>query len=115
MNDDFNSPILVAHLFEAARIINSAFDKKESVTADDIALLRSTLHTFVFDILGLLPENDPQAGNHVINNLMNIILDIRREARSNKDWATSDRLRDALAKAGVIIKDTKEGASWELE
>jgi cysteinyl-tRNA synthetase len=115
MNDDLNSPILIANLFEAARIINSAYDKKETLTAEDISLLRTSLHTFVFDILGLLPENDPQAGNQVINNLMNIILDIRREARSNKDWATSDRLRDALAQAGVSIKDTKDGASWELE
>ena len=115
MNDDFNSPILIAQLFEAVRIINSAHDKKESLTADDIALLRTVLHTFVFDILGLLPENDPQAGNKVISELVNIILEIRREARTNKDWATSDRLRDALAKAGVTIMDTKEGVSWELE
>jgi len=115
MNDDLNSPILIAHLFDASRIINSAFDKKESLTAEDIGLLRSVLHTFVFDILGLLPESDPQAGNQVINNLMNIILNLRRDARTNKDWATSDRLRDALAQAGVIIKDTKDGASWELE
>jgi cysteinyl-tRNA synthetase len=115
MNDDLNSPILIALLFDAARIINSVNDKKESLTADDIGLMRNMMHTFVFDILGLLPENDPQAGNQVISSLMNIILDLRREARTNKDWATSDRLRDALAQAGVSIKDTKEGASWELE
>ncbi|MDO9255469.1 MAG: cysteine--tRNA ligase [Bacteroidales bacterium] len=115
MNDDLNSPILIAHLFEGARIINSANDKKESLTADDISLLRTMMHTFTFDILGLLPENDPQAGNQVISNLMNIILDLRRDARSNKDWATSDRLRDALAQAGVSIKDTKDGATWDIE
>ena len=115
MNDDLNSPILIAHLFDAARIINSTFDKKENLTADDIGLLRNIMHTFIFDILGLLPENDPQSGNKVISNLMQIILDLRREARTNKDWATSDRLRDALAQAGVIIKDTKEGVAWELE
>ena len=115
MNDDLNSPILIAHLFDAARIINSVNDKKESLTADDIGLLRNTMHTFVFDILGLLPENDPQAGNQVISNLVNIILDLRREARTNKDWATSDRLRDALAQAGISIKDTKDGATWDLE
>ena len=115
MNDDLNSPILIAHLFDAARIINSVNDKKESLTAEDIGLLRNTMHTFVFDILGLLPETDPQAGNQVITNLVNIILDMRREARTNKDWATSDRLRDALAKAGVYIKDTKDGATWEVE
>jgi cysteinyl-tRNA synthetase len=115
MNDDLNSPILIAHLFDAARIINSAFDKKESLSAYDIGLLRNMMHTFIFDILGLLPENDPQAGNQVISNLVNIILELRREARTNKDWATSDRLRDAIAQAGVIIKDTKEGSTWELE
>jgi cysteinyl-tRNA synthetase len=115
MNDDLNSPILIAHLFDAARIINSTFDKKENLTTDDIGQLRNTMHTFIFDILGLLPETDPQSGNKVISNLMQIILDLRREARSNKDWATSDRLRDALAQAGVLIKDTKEGVAWELE
>ncbi len=115
MNDDLNSPILIAHLFDAARIINSAYDKKESLTAEDIGLLRNMMHTFVFDILGLLPENDPQAGNQVISNLMNIIIDLRREARANKDWTTSDRLRDALAQAGVSIKDTKDGATWDIE
>ena len=115
MNDDLNSPILIANLFEGARIINSGNDKKESLTDDDIGLLRSMMHTFTFDILGLLPENDPQAGNQVISNLMNIILDLRRDARTNKDWATSDRLRDALAQAGVSIKDTKDGATWDIE
>jgi cysteinyl-tRNA synthetase len=115
MNDDLNSPILIAHLFDAARIINSVADKKETLTSGDISLLRNMMHTFVFDILGLLPESDPQAGNQVINKLMQIILDLRRDARTNKDWATSDRLRDALAQAGVIIKDTKDGATWEIE
>ena len=114
MNDDFNSPVLIAHLFDAARIINSVNDKKESLTADDISMLRSMMHTFVFDILGLLPESDPQAGNQVISNLVNIILELRREARTNKDWTTSDRLRDALVQAGISIKDTKDGASWDL-
>ncbi len=115
MNDDLNSPILIAQLFEGARIINSTYDKKESLTADDIGLLRKMMHTFVFDILGLLPETDPQAGNKVISKLMEIILDLRREARTNKDWATSDRLRDAIANAGISIKDTKDGATWEVE
>jgi len=115
MNDDLNSPVLIAHLFDAARIINSVYDKKESLTADDIGFLRNMMHTFVFDILGLVPETDPQAGNEVISRLVNIILELRREARTNKDWATSDRLRDALAQAGVSIKDTKDGATWDLE
>ena len=115
INDDFNSPILIAQLFDAARIVNSVSDKKESLTIEDINLLRTMMHAFVFDILGFLPENDPQAGNKVIHNLMEIILDLRREARTNKDWATSDKLRDALTQAGINVKDTKEGVSWNLE
>lgn len=115
MNDDLNSPILISHLFDAVRIINSVHDKKETLSGSDINALRELLHTFIFDVLGLLPENDAQTGNKVIANLMDIIIDLRKEARNNKDWATSDKLRDALAQAGVNIKDTKEGVSWELE
>jgi cysteinyl-tRNA synthetase len=115
LNDDLNSPILISHLFDAVRIINSVHDKKETLTANDINALRELLHTFIFDVLGLLPENDAQSGNKVIANLIEIIIDLRKEARNNKDWATSDKLRDALAQAGVNIKDTKEGVSWELE
>lgn len=115
MNDDLNSPILISHLFDAVRIINSVHDKKATLTSEDIAGLKNLMHTYIVDILGLIPENDPQAGNEVINNLMEIILSMRAEARTNKDWATSDRLRDALTNAGVIIKDTKDGVAWELE
>jgi cysteinyl-tRNA synthetase len=114
MNDDLNSPILIAHLFDGVRIINSAADGKESLTSDDISRLRNLMHTFVFDILGLLPETDPQAGNEIIGRLVEIILGFRREARANKDWAASDRLRDALAAAGIQIKDAKDSTSWEL-
>ncbi len=115
MNDDLNSPILISHLFDAVRIINSVHDKKATLTVEDISGLKNLMHTYIVDILGLIPENDPQAGNEVIKNLVEIILSMRAEARANKDWAKSDRLRDALTNAGVNIKDTKEGVTWELE
>jgi len=114
MNDDFNSPVLIAHLFDGVRIINSAYDKTESLTADDLAALKRVMHTFVFEVLGLVDESKSVAGSNVIDNLMKLILDIRETARENKDWATSDKIRDELKAAGVEIKDTKQGVEWKI-
>lgn len=72
------------------------------------------MKTFVFDILGLKDESEEHAGSDVINGLMELILDIRKSARDNKDWATSDKIRDRLKAAGVVIKDTKEGVEWQI-
>ena len=116
MNDDFNSPVLISHLFEGVRIINSAFDKKEKLTADDIKVLKKIMFTFVFDVLGLTTENEATGGNNqVVEGLMNLILDMRKTARDNKDWSASDKIRDDLAKINISVKDTKEGVTWNLE
>ncbi|HPD87731.1 MAG TPA: cysteine--tRNA ligase, partial [Proteiniphilum sp.] len=96
MNDDFNSPVLIAHLFDAVRIINSARDRKESLTATDLEQLKKVIHTFIFEVLGLLDETRQGAGSEVIEGLMELILDIRKQARDNKDWSTSDQIRDRL-------------------
>ena len=114
MNDDFNSPVLIAHLFDAVRIINSARDKKESLTATDLEHLKKVMHTFIFEVLGLLDETRQGAGSEVIEGLMELILDIRKQARDNKDWSTSDQIRDRLKAAGIEIKDTKEGIEWSM-
>ena len=114
MNDDFNSPVLIAHLFEGVRVINSVNDKKETISKDDLEVLKRVMHTFVFEVLGLVDETKTMGGGDVIKGLMNLILDIRRTARENKDWATSDKIRDELKAAGVEIKDTKEGVEWKL-
>ncbi len=114
MNDDFNTPILVSHLFDAVRVINSVADKKETLTADDIEQLKELMQVFVFDVLGLLDESESNAGSDVINGLMNLIIDIRKTARENKDWTTSDKIRDELKAAGVEIKDTKDGVEWRI-
>lgn len=114
MNDDFNTPTLVAHLFEAVRVINSAIDKTETLTAEDIAELQNIMNVFVFEVLGLLDEADSGAGSDVIEGLMDLILDIRKSSRQNKDWATSDLIRDQLQKVGIQVKDTKDGAEWRL-
>jgi cysteinyl-tRNA synthetase len=115
MNDDLNSPIVIANLFEAVRIINLVNDGKESLTDKDILRLGKFMNTFVVDILGLMPESDSQAGNQLIGNLMDIILDIRKKAREKQDWNTSDLLRNRLADINISVKDTKEGATWEME
>ncbi len=114
MNDDFNSPVLVSHLFDAVRVINSVADKKETLTTDDIEMLKELMQIFVFDVLGLIDESEGNANSDVINGLMNLIIDIRKSARENKDWATSDKIRDDLKAAGVEIKDTKDGVEWRI-
>jgi cysteinyl-tRNA synthetase len=114
MNDDFSSPVLIAQLFDAVRIINSCNDKSETISSEDLIKLKEVIHTFVFDILGLTDETKSMTGSNVIEGLMNLILDIRRTARENKDWATSDKIRDELKAAGIEIKDTKTGAEWRI-
>jgi cysteinyl-tRNA synthetase len=115
MNDDFNSPILIANLFEGARIINSVNDGKEKITAVDLALLKKLMHQFTFDVLGLQSEESIISNNEVLENVMNIILEIRKEIKGKKDFAASDKLRDDLNKINITIKDTKEGATWTIE
>jgi cysteinyl-tRNA synthetase len=114
MNDDFNTPVLISHLFEGVRIINSVKDEKESITADDMAVLKETMNNFVFDVLGL-KEEDTEGDNELVDALMNTMLDIRQKARETKDWSTSDLIRDNLAKLNIKIKDTKEGAEWAID
>ncbi len=114
MNDDFNSPVLIAQLFDAVRIINSINDKKETISAQDLEDLKKLMHDFVFDVLGLIDESKTGGNTQVINGLMELILDMRKSARENKDWSTSDKIRDHLKASGVEIKDTKEGVEWRI-
>jgi cysteinyl-tRNA synthetase len=114
MNDDFNTPILISRLFDGVRIINSVSDKKESLVREDIEALKTGMHHFVYDILGLIDEEAPESG-HIIEALMQIILEIRQKARDNKDWPTSDMIRDSLAGLNISVKDTKDGTVWSIE
>lgn len=114
MNDDFNSPMVIASLFEAVRIINSVNDKKETLNTADLNLLRETFSVFTGDILGLKPESGSGADNSVLDGLMQLVLDLRLNAKTAKDYATADKIRDQLSKIGIVVKDTKEGATWEM-
>ncbi len=114
MDDDFNSPKLIAELFDATRIINSVHDGKMTLTAEDLELLKKYYHIFYHEILGMkesLQQNDNAV---LIDQLMNMILDIRQDAKAAKNWAVADAIRNKLHEAGVQIKDAKDGATWEL-
>jgi len=115
MNDDFNSPVLIANLFEGARIINSVNDGKETISKSDLELLKKTFNDFIVDVLGLQEEESSSNNDELANNLMNLILEIRNEAKAKKDFPTSDKIRDGLAKTKIAIKDTKYGTTWEKE
>lgn len=110
MNDDFNAPILVANLFEAAKRINLINDGKETISADDLKLLSAEVHRFVEQVLGIQLEQEG-AGSKLAP-VMDLVLTLRQQAREQKDWATSDKIRDGLAAAGIVIKDGKDGTSW---
>lgn len=114
MNDDFNSPVLIANLFEGVRIINSVNDKNESLTALDIEALKTLMHSFIFEVLGLCDESKSTSDSNVVEGLMDLIIDIRKSAREHKDWQMSDKIRDELKSIGVELKDTKEGVEWRI-
>ena len=115
MNDDFNTPIVLSHLFEGVRVINSVKEGNMSLAANDIELMKTTFHAFFFDILGLQNEDGGTDNSKLSGSLMEVIISMRNEAKANKDYATSDKLRDALAAIQVKIKDSKEGTSWTYE
>lgn len=116
MNDDFNSPILIAELFDAVRQINAMSAGSETLTADDLNLLSETMHTFVFDVLGLQSiHSDAENGGNQLDAVMNVLIDIRKDARAAKDFAMSDKIRDELAAQGIVLKDGKDGTTYTLQ
>lgn len=110
MNDDFNSPVLIAELFEAVRLINTIYDGKLAISAADLQELNELMHSFVEDVLGL--KDDSIQADDSMDSLMDIIIDIRNEAKQNKDFTTSDRIREKLNSIGIQLKDSKEGTIW---
>jgi cysteinyl-tRNA synthetase len=114
MNDDFNTSVLIAHLFDAARIINSANDGKTSLTQNDIDVLQKIYTNFVFDILGLKAEEGNTKLNGALDNVMKLMFDLRTQAKNEKNFKLSDDIRDKLIAAGFQIKDTKEGSTWKI-
>ncbi len=113
LNDDFNSPILIANLFEAVKNINLMIEKKESLTAADLEVFTNTINSFVFDVLGL--QNDLEQGNSdKLSGVVELLIAMRKDARDNKDWALSDKIRDELAALGIQLKDGKDGTTFSV-
>ena len=114
MLDDLNTPIVISHLFEALKAINLVSDGKVTISEADLVELKEVFHLFVEDILGLLVENETSGGNEAYKKAIDLLLNMRLDAKKNKDWATSDKIRNELTAIGFEIKDTKDGFEWKI-
>ncbi|HJD93116.1 cysteine--tRNA ligase [Bacteroides coprosuis] len=115
MNDDLNTPIVISHLFDGAKIINNIFAGNNTISAEDLEELKDTFNLFLFDILGMKTENSSSGDREAAySKVVDMLLEQRLIAKQNKDWATSDQIRDELTSLGFEIKDTKEGSEWKL-
>lgn len=113
MNDDFNTPILIANLFEAASHINAIKEGKTTITATDLQLFKTTIHAFIFDILGLKnTDEDNATGTDKLSGAIQLLIKLRQEARANKDFALSDKIRDELEAVGITLNDSREGTTF---
>ncbi len=114
LSDDFNSPIAIAHLFDGVRIINSIKAGLEQISAEDLQELKAFYHSMVFDILGLKEEKTSGSGeSEVLSGAIELLINLRQEAKANKDWATADKIRNDLNEIGIELKDGKSGVEWK--
>jgi cysteinyl-tRNA synthetase len=113
MNDDFNSPIAIAHLFEAVKWVNLIIEGKETITRADLDRLTTLLHAFVYDIFGLKDESNNDSTTK-IDGLVNYALELRQQAKLDKNYALSDDIRDKLKAIGFEIKDGKDGTTYSI-
>ncbi len=114
MNDDFNTPILIAQLFEGVRFVNLLNDKRETLTKDDLETLTTTLSSFLFDVLGIKNEKEATNNSDKLNGVVEMLITMRNEARANKNWALSDEIRDKLLALGIQLKDGKEVTTFSV-
>ncbi len=112
MNDDLNSPILIAHLFDGVRYINAVKDGHETIHAEDLELLKDIFTVFVDKVLGLKDETASESDSELIEGLVNMVLEMRMDAKNRKDFAASDKIRNELTKLGIEVKDRKDGFDW---
>ncbi len=114
MNDDLNTPIVISHLFDALKAINLVHDGKENINAADLDELKAIFNFYINDILGLKSESEATTGNEAYKKAIDLLLNMRLDAKRNKDWATSDKIRNELTALGFEIKDTKDGFEWKI-
>jgi cysteinyl-tRNA synthetase len=114
MNDDFNSPVLIAELFETVKLIHRVNHGEEKLTAKDIDTLHKSIDGFVYDVLGLTLDASLNEDNALLDKALDVLIELRNEARASKDFTTSDRIRDSLFKKGIQLKDGKDGTGYIL-
>lgn len=114
INDDLNSPIVIAHLFDALKTINSVEAGTETIDDANLEILKQVYHSFLFEILGLKNENESSGNNEILKDVVDMVLNLRMQAKANKDYATSDLIRNELTKIGITVKDKKDGFEWEI-
>jgi cysteinyl-tRNA synthetase len=114
LSDDLNTTVAIAHLQEAVRIINSANDKKDTLTAADIDTLKALFSGILCDTLGIVDEQQQGVNTALVAGLMQMVLDARNKAKVNKDFSASDKIRDELQQLGIVVKDAKDGSTWTL-
>ena len=112
LNDDFNSPILISHLFEAVSFIFKLKDGKENITSEDLEELKTLMNAFVFDVLGL--QNIEENNNSKLDQTLQVLIELRNQARKAKNFELSDQIRDKLLEQGIELKDGREGTSYVL-
>ena len=112
MDDDFNTPALVACLFDAVKQINAIIKGRATINKEDLSILQKEISVFVFEVLGLQRPTE-KSDDQRLSNVMALVLELRGSARENKDWITSDKIRDGLSNAGIVVSDGKDGASWK--
>jgi cysteinyl-tRNA synthetase len=112
LTDDFNSPVLIAHLFEAVKYIFALNDGKETISTKDLEELKSTLNALIFDVLGLqtIEENN----NEKLDQTLKVLIELRNQARKSKNCELSDQIRDKLLAEGIELKDGRDGTTYVL-
>jgi cysteinyl-tRNA synthetase len=114
MNDDFNTPILIAQLFEGVRFVNLLKEGKETLNAEDLNSFAKAMNAFAFDVLGLEDEKVSDSSNDKLEGTIHMLIEMRKQARDNKNFALSDQIRDQLIALGIQLKDGKEGTTFSL-
>ena len=117
MNDDLNSPMVISALFDYVRIINQIAEGQQTISEADLAELKRVFDLYVYEILGLRNEKQEgvAGGSDMLGKVVDMILAVRQDAKANKDWATSDKIRNELTAIGIRVKDRKDGVDWEIE
>ena len=114
MNDDFNTPVLISHLFEAVKTVNQIKEGNATLTSDDLAVFTKTINAFTFDVLGLMNETSEANNSDKLSGVVEMLIQMRKQAREDKNWALSDEIRDKLLALGIQLKDGREGTTFSV-